>query len=135
MLYFVKRIVVDKWTGVFCREEEFHAPRIEDLDMALDALDAKIHTLACLYGSDGSYLTIGGGAGRYVVFASGADNKIRNLIAAEGDPNQIALINIGGQEGDYSSRQIVDKEQMLQAAHLFFESGQLGSDFTWEEQA
>jgi hypothetical protein len=131
---FVNRIVTDKWSGLLCDEDEIHAPTVDDLDRVIEELDAKTHTLVSLYGESGAYLSIGGGAGQYVAYASTSDEQLWNLLSDSDDRNGIVLLNAGGQEGDFPARQVVDKVLALQAARVFFGTGKLDFALRWEKQ-
>jgi len=134
MAMFVELLVADIWTGVDCEEEEVRSPSIPDLEYAITALDASVRTTVCLYGIDGSFLTIGGGGGQYVVYVTTPDEQFWNLLAEDSDLKGIILINIGGQEGDFPARQVVNEQRALQASRTFFRSGELDSSLRWEVQ-
>ena len=131
---FVDRVVADRWSGLLCDESEIHAPTVDDLVRVIEELDAKTQTLVSLYGKEGAYLSIGGGAGQYVAYASTSDEQLWNLLSDSDDRNGIVLLNAGGQEGDFPARQVVDKLRALQAARVFFETGKLDSALRWEKQ-
>src|SRR5689334_10277951 len=103
---FVNRMTIDRWNGTFCTEDEIRAPSITDIDQIIDKLDAKSRTLACLYGQDGSCLCIGGGAGRYVVYASNK-SEFWNLLVNGPEEKGVIMVNAGGQEGDFPARQVI----------------------------
>lgn len=131
----VDRVIADNWEGVYCGEDEIRHPSLADIDQIVDALDAKVRTLVTIYGQDGCYLTIGGGSGQYVVYASICDEQLWNLLSSGEDKDKgTVLLNAGGQEGDFPLRQVVSKSQMLQATHTFFLTGQLDSTLLWEKQ-
>jgi hypothetical protein len=132
---FVDRIVADRWTGVFCDEDETLTPVVGDVDRVVDALDAKTRTLVSLYGRDGAHLSIGGGAGRYVVYALTPDDQLWNLHTDEDNRKGTVLLNAGGQEGDYPASQVVNKGLALQAARTFLAKGELDPRLRWERQA
>jgi hypothetical protein len=44
------------------------------------------------------------------------------------------MINIGGQEGDYPSRHVVDREKAVRAALCFLESSRRDPTLAWELQ-
>ncbi|ANH68022.1 Imm1 family immunity protein [Mitsuaria sp. 7] len=133
--FYVNRMVADRRGGVLCTEEETLMPTADDLGVALCELDARSRTLICLYGQDGIDLTIGGGAGQYVVFASNADEQFWNLVnQAATDDSGVVLLNAGGQEGDFPARQVVTQPQALQAAQTFLQTGALDDSLCWERQ-
>jgi hypothetical protein len=134
MQMFVNRVVTDKWIDVYCDEEEIETPSLADIDLVIDALDAKVRTFISLYGQDGTFLAIGGGSGQYVVYASICNEQLWNLLSDKDVGKDIILLNAGGQEGDFPARQVVNKLQALQAAHTFALTGQLDSNLLWEKQ-
>jgi hypothetical protein len=97
-------------------------------------MDAKTRTLISLYGLDGSYLAVGGGAGKYVVYISTVEEEFWNLLKQHSEKNGIVMLNAGGQDGDYPSRQVVDKESALRAAKTFFRTGNRDASLSWEKQ-
>lgn len=72
-----------------------------------------------IQGPGEQHLAVGGGSGRYVVYATFDNCDFLNLLAATVDDGSV-LLNAGGQEGDYSARQIVDLTQAEKAARAFF---------------
>lgn len=133
--FYVNRMVADRWNGVRCTEDETLMPTAEVLGAALRELDARSRTLICLYGQDGTDLTIGGGAGQYVVFASTAEEQFWNLVNQAMAPDSgVVLLNTGGQEGDFPARQVVTQPQALQAAQTFLQTGALDDSLCWERQ-
>lgn len=134
MQMFVDRVLADNWKGIYCSEDEIKHPSLADIDQIVDALDAKVRTLVTICGQDGCDLTIGGGLGQYVVYASIGDEQLWNLLSGDDKDKVTVLLNAGGQEGDFPLRQVVSKSQMLQAAHTFFLTGQLDSTLLWEKQ-
>lgn len=132
MSLFVNRISADRWSGRSCVQDEFDPPVTEDVEKVVEELDTKVRTLACFYGSDGSYLTIGGGAGQYVVILATPGGEYWNLVAKGQDPEERVPLVCGGQEGDFPKRQVVDKDSALKAAKSFSLSGELDQSLKWE---
>jgi len=134
MHWSIDRVVADRWAGVLCDEDEIQTPTLDDVLRLIAALDAKTHTMVTLFGSDNSYLCIGGGSGRYVVYASTPDEQLWNLLLDSDDRKGMVLLNAGGQEGDFPVRQVLDKSHVLHAARTFFETGALDAALRWEKQ-
>lgn len=123
----------DLWHGVMCDEFCIESPTETDVMQSIEALDAETKTMLTLVRKDAS-ISVGGGRGRYVVFvAVGDDEQFWNLLADSAKTGAV-LINIGGQEGDYPARQVVDEEQATRAALCFLESGRRDPALTWELQ-
>lgn len=132
---YVSRMTADKWTGVLCGEDETLMPTIEDVGQAVRALDAETRTLVSLYGRGGAHLTIGGGAGQYILYVSTSDAQLWNLVAdAKEGKSGVVMLNAGGQKGDFPARQVLAQPQVLQAAQAFLQTGALDSSLRWERQ-
>jgi hypothetical protein len=84
-------VIADRWTGVSCNETKLDAPIIEELDNITAALDAKARTLVTLDGKNGAYLYIGGGAGRYVTYASIKAQQLWKLLSDNADAETVLL--------------------------------------------
>jgi len=132
----VSRMTADSWNGVLCDEVETSTPTVSEMESAVDALDAKVRTIVCLHSPSGAQLTIGGGAGQYVVYGSTPDEQLWNLIAdSGGERSGVVILNAGGQEGDFPARQVVARPAALRAVRTFGETGKLDPTLHWEEQA
>lgn len=124
----------DLWDGVTCDEFLIESPTEAEVRQAIDALDAQTRTALTLDREEAS-LTVGGGHGHYVVFVTvGDDQEFWNLISEPAE-SDVIMINIGGQEGDYPARHVVDKEHATCAAICFLKSGRRDATQTWELQA
>lgn len=130
---YVKEMGVDHWDGVDSHESCLPQPSAADAEKAIRALDSVCRTLVTLVGEAGAHLAIGGGAGRYVVYATYDNRSFHNLVGASKEPSSVCL-NVGGQMGEFAARHIVSLEAAIQAALAFLETGQLASHLTWEEQ-
>jgi hypothetical protein len=128
----VPRITADLWTGTDDAGEELRDPSWPDVEAWIRRLDGKAHTMVTLEGIGSKHLTIGGGAGRYVVYAA-MEELLRTLCAGPGTESKISLF-IGGQEGDYPDHIVVDTEIALRAAKAFFETGRLDETLRWEDK-
>ena len=123
----------DLWHDITCDEFCVESPTEADVMQSIDALDAETKTALTLE-REGASISVGGGRGRYVVFVTvGDDQKFWNLLSDYADTGAV-MINIGGQEGDYPARHVVDKEQAMRAALCFLESGRRDPALTWELQ-
>ena len=123
----------DLWHGIACDEVCVGSPTQADVIQSIEALDAETKTALTLDREETS-ISVGGGRGRYVVFMTvGDDEQFWNLLSESAETGVI-MINIGGQEGDYPVRQVVDKEQATRAAICFLESGRRDPALTWELQ-
>ncbi|EGX6618226.1 hypothetical protein JE592_004431 [Salmonella enterica] len=130
----IEYMVKDKWDGVYCVEDEIISPSMLDINDAINTLDSKTHTIVSLYGKNNMCFSIGGGNGCYVVYISKNDEQFFNLINKNINDSKIMMLNVGGQEGDFSSRQVIDKSTALQAASYFFNNNDIDESLCWEEQ-
>ena len=131
---YVDRMILDRWVDLFCYEDEVVAPTIVEVENALRNLNAKTRTMISLHGGQDAYLTVGGGGGEYVVYKSANDERIWNLMCDSGNRSEVVLLNIGGQEGEFSANQVIDEDRMLQAARTFFWHGSIDPALCWEKQ-
>jgi hypothetical protein len=123
MSHFVTNAVSDQWTGIDCNEEGISEPRFSDLKRWIDRLDARTWTMISIFSSSGPTLKIGGGSGHYVVVMAPAEEEFWNLIRPAGEIEGDVRINVGGQEGEYSRRQVVGYPEALKATETFFSTG------------
>ena len=130
----IVQIVTDEWHGIHCKESAVDNPSIENAFEAIGSLDGRVKTLAVLSDRDGSSLTIGGGAGRYVVFVSTKDEKCFNLLSADTSTQEKVVLNAGGQDGEYPAQQIVGLQQVLDAVSAFFQTDVMDSNQSWRSQ-
>lgn len=130
----VSRLITDEWSGLVCKEVEGRLPSWEAVEGAVRALDAKVKTILSLYKDEDSYITVGGGAGRYVVYVSEAQ-EIWNLLCNSGtDLKGKVVLCIGGQDGDFPARQVVNLPAALAAIRTFFHAGKIDPLLPWERQ-
>lgn len=134
MSQFITSAVADHWTGIHCKEEETVEPSFEDLKRWIGRLDAKTWTMVTINGRHEAFLTVGGGDGKYIVILTSTDEQFWNLISPIPNVAGLVTLNIGGQEGDYPGRQVVDYQTALKAAETFFSSGGMDSALTWEQE-
>lgn len=123
----------DSWRGVLNDEWRVDDPSWDDVSKAIGRLDAKTFTMVTIQGPGEQHLAVGGGAGRYVVYATFDNCDFWNLLVATADDGTV-LLNAGGQEGDYPACQIVDLHQAETAAQAFFVGLQLDPSLRWEKQ-
>jgi hypothetical protein len=127
----VSRILADRWRGAQCDEDVIESPSADDFARALAALDARERTMLCLHVPDGRQLTIGGGNGKYVVYAALSKDEFWNLLIETAE-NGTVSVTAGGQEGDFPAEQVVDQTQALRAGLAFMESGKLDPTLCWK---
>lgn len=100
----------ERWEGTFNHDWSIEDASATDFVRGLDQLDARVHTLVTVRREGEQHLSIGGGAGQYVVYATFDNERFWSLIRSE-PATGIVMPNAGGQEGDYPASQVVTKEQ------------------------
>lgn len=123
----------DHWVGSANHEWRVDSPSSDDLERALNRLNAKEYTSLCIEGDGERHMMVGGGGSKYVVYATLDNEEFWNLIAVEAKEGVVSL-NAGGQEGDYPANQIVDLKQALHACLAFLATQELDADLKWEQQ-
>jgi hypothetical protein len=130
---YVVSMTTDSWTGTDSSDEEIVNPSWSDIEARIVGLDAAKYTMVTLRGDDPAYLVVGGGVGKYVVYAT-FDNNQFLAVCSKTESNSRTLLYIGGQEGDYPDNIVVDASLALTAAKTFFESGQLDKSLRWQNK-
>ena len=123
----------DRWHGVDNRQWERDRISIDDFVRALESLDESRQTMLTIQVGDEAHLTVAGGNGRYVVYATFDNEEFWNLLGSDSSTETV-MLNAGGQEGDFPTRQIVDLDKALSAGLVFLESRQLDPSQQWERQ-
>jgi hypothetical protein len=135
MYQFVTTAVADQWTGIDCKEEVMSEPSFLELKPWIDRLDARTWTMISISSRSGSTLTIGGGSGQYVVIMAPKEEEFWNLIRPASENEGDVRINIGGQEGEYPGRQVVDYPEALRATETFVSTGEMDPTLDWEQES
>jgi hypothetical protein len=123
----------DQWSGVYNQEWQRKNPTKDDFAGALSNLDASRHTMLTIRIDDEAHLTIAGGDGRYVVYATFDNEEFWNLLGSD-TSTEVVMLNAGGQEGDFPARQLVELNQAMSAGLIFLGSQKLDSSQKWERQ-
>jgi len=124
----------DHWEGVAVHRWSIEEPSVEDLEQMLERLDASTYTMMTIEGPGNRHLTVGGGAGRYVVNATTLDNEQFWTLLRSEPAEGVIQLNTGGQDGDFPATHVVDKGQAYQAARIFLQTGELDRDQQWLEE-
>ena len=125
-------MVGDHWEGIEATEWEIEAPDAADVERAVGRLDAVVYTLVILVAGAEHHLTVGGGAGTYVVAVT-FDNQVFFTLLRSEPAEGIVMVNAGGQEGDYPAEQVVGATQALQAARYFLLTGGRDDTQQWAQ--
>ncbi len=127
----VELMVTDEWHGVHNAEHEVEAPSIEQIEAAVERLDASQWTLVTLMLQGEAHMAIGGGRGQYVAYVTADNIQFQQLTAeSAGMGPEVALV-VGGQEGRYAKRFVVDLDAVLRAARYFYADGSPDPTQTW----
>ena len=128
-----RKILGDHWEGVLNREWSIEEASSADLDRTLDRLDARTYTMVTIQADGDRHLTIGGGAGQYVVYATFDNEEFWNLLRPQPIVGTV-LLNAGGQQGDFPAAQVVDMEQARAAGRAFLDACHLNPTQQWQKQ-
>jgi hypothetical protein len=123
------KLVADAWVENSCEQTEIDNPTIDQIEVAIDKLDQKQHTIITLQMDDEKNLTIGGGNGQYVVYLGDGNESFRSLV--KGDDVHLVSVNAGGQQGDYPAKKVVDNKTAKKAATFFSQHALAAPDLQW----
>ena len=129
---FVLDITTEKWVGNKNQADLIEKPNWNQVEAAIRELDGANHTLVTLGADEESYMSIGGGAGKYLVTVT-FNNLDFYILADLSKSNDIEKLVIGGQEGNYPANQCVDLLRCLLAARTFALEGKLDELLIWIE--
>ena len=124
----------DDWQAGRSNEHKKPQPNQSDIEAAVRRLDSRQYTIVIVEGRGEAHLAVGGGGGKYVVYATFDNRRFINLLGDTGLMGTEELL-IGGQIGDYPVARIVDRSRAMTAALTFARNGQLDPNFEWERQA
>ena len=132
----IDQLTICVWEGRRCRHVDIASPTWEQVEAAVRALNGCDRNDLYLTpdGADPeTYLCVGGGAGQYVVFGSIGNETFPTVVSQAESRTDNARLMIGGQEGLYPLRWVVDLPEAICAARAFWQSGQFrGGSLTWE---
>ena len=129
---FARHLTYDRWVGNRDQPMTVDGPAWPAIQERIARLDAREFTMVTLAGEGEAHMAIGGGAGRYVVYATRDNMSFDNLV----DPARGAAMErvvAGGQEGEYPARQVVSLEKALEAAREYAETGTSSAGLQWEQ--
>jgi Immunity protein Imm1 len=105
-------------------------PEWERVGEAIKEMNGKEHTIICLEGENKIHMTIGGGPGVFVVYATGDDETFFTAVDP-GKGGDSVEITVGQQTNKYPAELLVGKDVVLRAAKLFAETGKLEPNVHW----
>jgi hypothetical protein len=129
---FAGHLTYDRWVGNRDRGTTVERPSWAAIEERIARLDAREFTIVTLAGEGEAHMAVGGGAGRYIVYATRDNMSFDNLVdPARGEAMERLVA--GGQEGEYPARQVVSLETAVEAAREYAETGTLSDSLRWEE--
>jgi Immunity protein Imm1 len=127
---FISTVSWDEWDRNYNRGDVMAVTTWDEVRSKIEALDERLHTLVIL-ARDEVHMSIGGGAGRYVVYVTFDNEEFEYLVDRSRDASEMESIVVGGQMGDYAGRLCVGLPIVLRAARLFGETGEVERSL-WE---
>lgn len=129
---FVLDVTTEKWVGNRNQGDFIENPDWNQVESAIRELDGASHTLVTLGADEETYMSIGGGAGKYIVTVT-FDNLNFYTLLDLAKSNNIEKLVVGGQYGNFPALQCVDILRCLLAARTFALEGKLDELLTWQE--
>ncbi|HMV83862.1 MAG TPA: hypothetical protein PLD20_04645 [Blastocatellia bacterium] len=127
----VSQLTICRWQGASLTETIIDKPTWEKIEAAILALNNADLNDLYLNTKAGTWLCVGGGAGRYLLTGSNGDDSFPTLVDVGGNSDQKVLLTVGGQTGDYPENWIHGLSLTLAVARNFFERGEFNSNFHW----
>ena len=125
----------DEWVNADELREWTVKASVHEAEVRLSGLDERVHTILTLASPSGGHLTVGGGNGRFVVYVGVSDLEIWNLLRPNNNDVSKLLLTAGGQEGHFSTRQVVDLATARAACLWYLEHRTRNPSLRWEKQA
>jgi hypothetical protein len=129
---FITKFSVEDWIDNQNKGCEMKACIWSEIELAIRSLDGQTKTLVTLETDGETHMSIGGGQGKYVVYAT-FDNEIFYSLIDPSKSDQHESIVVGGQKGLYSAKFCVDLETVLPSAQKFAEFGEMLKSTVWEQ--
>ena len=139
----IERLCISKWDKTTRLDEDIDHPSWHQVETAirrLNGLEWNDLLMVPKASNPETWLAVGGGAGKYVVTGSIDAERFPTVVKTSGSglkrhrEKEREFVMVGGQEGDYPSRMIVDLETALKAAQAFHATAEFGGgDVLWED--
>jgi Immunity protein Imm1 len=130
-MMFISTVSWDEWDRNYNRGDVISVTTWDEVRSKIESLDGRSRTLVTLEGDGEVHMSIGGGAGRYVVYVTFDNEEFEYLVDRSRDGSEVESIVVGGQMGDYAGRLCVGLPIVLRAARLFGETGEVERSL-WE---
>ncbi len=128
---FVLDMTTEKWVGNKNEGDIIENPNWNQIETAIRELNGESKTLVTLGVDEETYMSIGGGAEKYIITVTFDNFNFYILIDLNSE--QIETLVVGGQKGNYPANQCVDLLHCLLAARTFAELGKLDALLIWQE--
>ena len=119
----------DFWESVVNDDRVVSSPNWMIVDHALSQLDGTIYTLVTFDDDRGSTLFVGGSSKGVVIAWSQGDH---HLIARRGEGLTKILVTVGGQAGDYASRNVIPIDVAKYITKGYFDGLNIKDLAEWE---
>jgi hypothetical protein len=129
---FITKFSVEDWNKNQNRCLTKQSSFWSEIESAIKSLDGQTKTLVTLETDGEAHMSIGGGQGKYVVYAT-FDNEIFYSLIDPSKSDQHESIVVGGQKGWYPAKSCVDLETVLPSAQKFAEFGEMLKSAVWEQ--
>lgn len=124
----------DEWSQVIDRGSRIPDPSWEDVDEAILSLDGAVYTVVKFGWNEDCYMTVAGGSdGLYLEFVTTDGTSFAHLVDRS-KADELVQLDIGGQPGDYPLNRCISLDVARHAAKVYFETGNLTSEDTWEQE-
>lgn len=133
----MSKLRFDSWTGVYANHEEISQPSWPQVERSIRRLDESQYTEASFSRDDGSYISVAGGNGRFLVYigSAPADEEAYYTLADPEKPEKaMEQLVTGGQRSKLPARTVVGLETALRAARTFFDTGMRDPDLSWIDE-
>ena len=128
---FISKFSTEDWQGNQNHGSIEEAINWREIETAIRELDGHRRTLVTLETDGETHMSIGGGAGKYLVYVTFDNENFSYLINPTKSGNAETLV-VGGQEGIYPEKWCVDLTIALKAAKSFAALGSIDKSVIWE---
>ncbi|MEQ1700246.1 MAG: Imm1 family immunity protein [Ilumatobacteraceae bacterium] len=120
-----------KW-GTRCEEFSELSPTWATVEAALEQLDGlEFNDLYLRLDDDGeTYFAVAGGPSLFLVFLDIGGDEFHEAIDSSAPDHEVALV-VGGQQGVFNRRELIDRPTATVALKTYFETGRLAPSVTW----
>lgn len=123
-------LTFDRWVGATERGESIAQPGEVEIAAAIYRLDGTSFTLVTLAFTETRHLAIGGGPDVCFLYQTDDNQAFWRADAGEEKTGNMRLC-VGGQPGDYATRNLVTKERALQVALHYARTGARMPSVRW----